>query len=235
MVATKTVVVADDTAFVRDRFRAALESAGHRALTMRSGAELMKCARADLERLDLIILDLRLPRARGADLVRSLRAVLPAYVPIVVFSGTIANADEVREIDALGVAGYVNEYATAQHIVPSLEPYLFPESVKRRSSPRVALGIPATYRFGSTIASSVTLSISRGGLAIRTTSPLNVGAKVRVRFRLPGTSTDVDEEAGIVWTERRLGMGLQFTAIAQREQAAIDDFVRTRFFSNRKA
>ena len=31
---TKTVVVADDTAFVRDRFRTALEHAGHRVVVM---------------------------------------------------------------------------------------------------------------------------------------------------------------------------------------------------------
>ena len=30
----KTVVVADDTAFVRDRFRSALEAAGHRAVML---------------------------------------------------------------------------------------------------------------------------------------------------------------------------------------------------------
>jgi len=30
--ATKTVIIADDTAFVRDRFKTALEHAGHRAV-----------------------------------------------------------------------------------------------------------------------------------------------------------------------------------------------------------
>ena len=33
---SKTVVIADDTAFVRDRFRSALEQAGHRAITVKS-------------------------------------------------------------------------------------------------------------------------------------------------------------------------------------------------------
>jgi len=37
-VATKTVIVADDTAFVRDRFRTAVENAGHKAVIVKSAA-----------------------------------------------------------------------------------------------------------------------------------------------------------------------------------------------------
>ena len=44
----KTVVVADDTAFVRDRFRVALESAGHKAILVKSAAELLAKVKTDL-------------------------------------------------------------------------------------------------------------------------------------------------------------------------------------------
>ena len=47
-VSAKTVVIADDTAFVRDRFRAALENAGHKAIVVKSAAELLARVRADL-------------------------------------------------------------------------------------------------------------------------------------------------------------------------------------------
>jgi CheY-like chemotaxis protein len=49
----KTVLVADDTAFVRDRFRTALEGAGHRAVTVGTGLELLATVRKQLERIDL--------------------------------------------------------------------------------------------------------------------------------------------------------------------------------------
>jgi len=45
--AVKTVIVADDTAFVRDRFKAALETAGHRAISVKSAAELLARVRGD--------------------------------------------------------------------------------------------------------------------------------------------------------------------------------------------
>src|SRR5205085_6352370 len=105
--------------------------------------------------------------------------------PVVVFSGTIASALEVRELGTLGVAGYINEYTSVQHIVPSLAPHLFPDDFSRRSSRRVVLALPIAYRFGNTVAASLTLNISRGGLAIRTTSPLEPGTSIKLRFRLP--------------------------------------------------
>ena len=183
---SKTVLVADDTAFVRDRFRSALETAGHRAVAVKSAAELLSRVRADLAAIDLIVLDLRLPNAPGVELVRAIRKLDEGRLPILIFSGTIASADEVRELAALGVAGYVNEYSAVQHILPSLAPHLFPDNFNRRSSPRVVLGIPIQYRFGNTIAAALTLNLSRGGIAIRTTSPLEGGSKIKVRFRMPG-------------------------------------------------
>ena len=190
----KTVLVADDTAFVRDRFKTALEGAGHRAVTVKSAAELLARVRADLAQLDLLVIDLRLPHAAGVDLVRSIRKLDDGRLPILIFSGTITSAEEVRELAALGVAGYVNEYSAVQHILPSLAPHLFPDNFNRRGSPRVVLGIPIAYRFGNTIAAALTLNLSRGGIAIRTTSPLENGAKVRLRFRLPGSKRDIDAE-----------------------------------------
>src|SRR5215210_4271697 len=235
MVAVKTVLIADDTAFVRDRFKTALEGAGHRAVTVKSAAELLARVRADLAQLDLIVMDLRLSHANGIELVRNIRKLDDGRLPILVFSGTIANADEVRELAALGVAGYVNEYSAVQHILPSLAPHLFPDNFNRRGSPRVVLGIPIQYRFGNTIAAALTLNLSHGGIAIRTTSPLDGGAKIKVRFRMPGSKRDVDAEGRVAWSDRRVGMGIQFEKVDPASQAVVDNFVDAHFFSNRKA
>ena len=234
-VGSKTVVIADDTAFVRDRFKASLESAGHRAITVWSAPELLARIRADVTGIDLLVVDLRLPHADGVALVRAIRKLDDGRLPILIFSGTISSAEEVRELAALGVAGYVNEYSAEQHILPSLAPHLFPDNFNRRGSPRVVLGIPIAYRFGNTIAAALTLNLSRGGLAIRTTSPLEDSSKVRVRFRLPGSKHDIDAEARVAWCDRRVGMGLQFEKVEPADQTAIDDFVDAHFFNNRKA
>jgi len=191
-VATKTVVVADDTAFVRDRFKTALETAGHNTITVSSGTELFARVKANPAGIDLIVVDLRLPQANGVSIVRALRTIDPQRPPIVVFSGTIANSAEVRELAALNVGGYVNEYTALQHIVPSLAPHLFPGAYNRRTGPRVVLGIPIAYRFGNTIAK-------------------------------------------VAWSNKRVGMGLEFLNIGADDQQAIADYVDSHFFTNRKA
>jgi uncharacterized protein (TIGR02266 family) len=231
----KTVVIADDTGFVRDRFKTALEQAGHRAITVRSAVELLARVRADRDHIDLVIVDLRMPNAPGVDLVRGLRKIDEGRLTVLVFSGTIATANEVRELASLGVAGYINEYSAVQHILPSLAPHLFPDSFNRRGSPRVILGIPVAYRFGNTIATALSLTLSRGGIALRTTSPLEVGARARLRFRLPGGKRDLDAEARVTWCDRRTGMGLQFEQLDAADQAAVDEFVEAHFFNNRRA
>jgi uncharacterized protein (TIGR02266 family) len=229
------VLVADDTAFVRDRFQAALENAGHKAIPVKSAAELMTRVRNDLAQIDLLVLDLRLPNASGVELVRAIRKLDAGRLPILIFSGTIASADEVRDLAALGVAGYVNEYSAVQNILPSLAPHLFPDNFNRRSSPRVVLGIPVQYRFGNTIAAALALNLSHGGIAIRTTSPLEADAAMKVRFRIPGSKRDIDAEGRVSWSDRRLGMGIQFEKVDPASQILIDNFVDAHFFSNRKA
>ena len=234
-VASKTVIVADDTAFVRDRFRGALERAGHTAISVSSGSELLSRVKTNPAGIDLIVVDLRLPQANGVNIVRSLRHLDARRPPIVVFSGTIANAAEVRELAALNVGGYVNEYTSLQHIVPSLAPHLFPGDFNRRTGPRVVLGIPIAYRFGNTIAAAVTLNISRGGVAVRTTNPLESGVVVKARFRMPMGKKDVDVESKVAWSNKRVGMGLEFLNLSEDDHRLIAEYVDSHFFSNRKA
>ena len=234
-VTTKTIVIADDTAFVRDRFRTAVENAGHKAVVVKDGAELIALVRSDSQQIDVIVLDLRMPNAPGVGLVRSIRKLDNGRVPILIFSGTVASADEVKELAALGVVGYINEYSAVQHILPALAPHLFPDNFNRRASPRVVLGIPIQYRFGNTIAAALTLNLSHGGLAIRTTSPLDAGTKLKVRFRMPGSKRDIDAESRVTWSDRRVGMGIQFEKVDPTNQTIVDNFVDAHFFSNRKA
>jgi uncharacterized protein (TIGR02266 family) len=234
-VSAKTVVIADDTAFVRDRFQSALEHGGHRAIAVKSAPELLALLRSDLAQIDLLVLDLRLSSAPGIDLVRSIRQLDGGRLPLLVFSGTIANADEVRDLATLGVSGYVNEYSATQHILPSLAPHLFPDNFNRRASPRVVLGIPVQYRFGNTIAAALALNLSHGGIAIRTTSPLEAAARIKVRFRVPGSKRDIDVEGRVVWSDPRVGMGIEFEQVDAPSQTLIDNFVDAHFFTNRKA
>lgn len=230
----KTVLIADDTAFVRERFGAALTDAGHRAVTAGSAAELLTRVREAAGDLDLLVMDLHLPQSRGVEVVRAVRQA-GHQGPILIFSGTIANAHEVRELSDLGVVGFVNEYTAPTHILPALAPHLFPDSFNRRSSPRVALSVTVSFRVDNVIASAVCANVSKGGIFLRTMNPQPAGKRVKIRFKLPGGRREIDGEAMVTWSDARSGMGLQFVSIDSEAQAELDGFVDRSFFSNRKA
>ena len=230
----KTVLVAADTPFVRDRFQAALAVAGHRAVVVKSVAQLLARVHADLDELDLIVLDLRMPHASGVELVRRIRKLDQGRLPILVFSGTVTSAEEVRELAALGVGGYLNEYSAVEHILPSIAPHLFPDNFNRRGGPRVVMGIPVSYRAGGTIAAALSLNLSRGGIAIRTSGPLPRDATVKLRFALPGAKREFETEGVVCWSNERAGMGMRFTSVKPADQTAIDEFVNAHFFRSVK-
>ena len=223
--ATKTVVVADDTPDVRNRFATALEDAGHTAIGVGTAPELLACLQAQPGAIDLLVVDLRLVPPPSVDLIRAIRGCGAGRFPILVFSGSITNAREVRQLADLGVAGYVNEHSGAGHIVPSLAPHLFPDSFNRRLSPRVPLGIPVACRFDGTVTAARTLDLGKGGLGVWTTNPLAPGTVVHVQFRLPATERAVEARSRVVWSDRRRGMGLRFEQVDAADQAAIDEFV----------
>ncbi len=230
----KTVLVAAEAPFVRDRFKAALDAAGHRAVVVKSVAELLGRVRADLAELDLIVLDLRMPHAKGVDLVRTIRKLDENRLPILVFSGSVTSAAEVKDLARLGVGGYLNEYSAVEHILPSIAPHLFPDDFNRRESPRVVMGIPVSYRAGGTIAAALSLNLSSGGIAIRTSGPLPADASAVLRFRLPGSKKEISATAIVCWSSEKAGMGLRFTAVSPADQALIDEFVNAHFFRSVK-
>ncbi len=230
----KTVLIADDTALVRERFGAALSDAGHRAVTAGTAPDLLSRVREVASGLDLLVMDLHLPESRGVEAVRAVRQA--GYRgPILVFSGTIASATEVRELTECGVVGFVNEYTAPMHILPALAPHLFPDSFNRRTSPRVALSVTVSFRLDNVIASAVCANVSKGGIFLRTMNPQPAGKRVRVRFKLPNSRREIDAEATVAWSDPRSGMGLQFVSLPSEAQAELDAFVDRSFFSNRKA
>jgi hypothetical protein len=52
---------------------------------------------------------------------------------------------------------------------------------------------------------------------------------------MPGSKRDIDAEGRVAWSDRRVGMGIQFERVEPGHQSIIDNFVDAHFFSNRKA
>lgn len=228
----KTVILAIPDPHVSEQFSVALDGAGHQTTTVRTLGKLMQ----ELETapaLDLLVIDLQIG-GHGADTARAIRTLSPE-TPIVVLSGSVRNAADVRELARLGIDSYVNDHCAVLLILPALAPRLFPDSFNRRTSARVTLSLPVAYRFGDTIATAPTLNLSKGGLGVRTIAPLEVGTQVRVQFRLPASQGEIEATSRVTWRNHGAGMGLQFENVQTPGQTAVDEFVDRRVSAARPA
>ena len=217
----RTILIAHRTAAVRDRFSVALAEAHHTSVTADSAGRARGLAGSRETPVSLAIVDLALSDDPIA-FVRELRG--DRVLPVLVFSGSVASATQVPALAAMNV-GYINEHAGTAQILPALAPHLFPDSFNRRVSSRVTIGVPVSYRSGETIAGALTLDVGRCGLAIRTLAPLPKGTTVQVKFRLPGTPADIGAVGRVAWSDRKVGMGVQFDTLSIGDQHVIDEFV----------
>jgi CheY-like chemotaxis protein len=223
----KTILVAHRAAAVRDRFATALAEAQHAYVLAGTAEEAVEAAGRRRAPVHLSILDLGLA-PDGVALVRAIRAAAGRELPVVVFSGTVSGARQVQALTAIPVASYVNEHATTAQILPALAPHLFPDSFNRRAGPRSVLGVPVSVRAGRSISGAMTLDLGRGGVAVRTMNPLPKGTAVSVSFRLPGRTLDVEASGRVAWSDRKLGMGIQFERVPPTGLGMIESFLGVR-------
>jgi PAS domain S-box-containing protein len=72
-----TVLVVDDESIIRDLAHSALEATGLRVLEARDGLEAVELFQAGRERIDLVLLDMTMPRMGGAEAFRHIRELAP--------------------------------------------------------------------------------------------------------------------------------------------------------------
>jgi two-component system cell cycle sensor histidine kinase/response regulator CckA len=74
---SRTVLLVDDEDMIRCLGRSVLEAAGYRVLEAHDGAAAVDLFRREYGRIDLVILDLTMPRLSGRDAFRSMTAIAP--------------------------------------------------------------------------------------------------------------------------------------------------------------
>jgi CheY-like chemotaxis protein len=101
-----TILLADDEEMLRRLGRSVLRSAGYNVLLARDGLEALELFRREEGRVDLVILDLSMPRLSGADAVRGMAELDPA-VRVILSSGY--SADQASVISFPQVLGFLQK------------------------------------------------------------------------------------------------------------------------------
>ncbi len=104
----KKILVVDDLGIDVMLTRLALERCGfaHEVVIAGDGEQAYRLAQQD--RFDLLLLDIKMPRVDGFELLEKLRAGDGVQVPVIVVSGSGLQADRLRASE-LGVVEYVQK------------------------------------------------------------------------------------------------------------------------------
>jgi DNA-binding response OmpR family regulator len=68
-------------------------------------------------------------------------------------------------------------------------------------------------------------NVSAGGMAVKTTKPLQVGSKCGVEFMLPGMKSTAIATGEVVWANAQNQAGIRFTSVPPRVQEQLEDWM----------
>jgi len=98
--ANETILIVDDEEFIRDVASEMLENLGYQTITVSDGVEAVEYAKSSAARMDLVLLDMIMPKMGGYDCYMELKKIKPG-LRVVVMSG-YAYESEARSIVEAG-------------------------------------------------------------------------------------------------------------------------------------
>lgn len=233
----KRILIADDTLPLRVMLEEILTEAGYSVITASNGAEAWKIISSEFKDLDLVVLDLLMPKMSGFEVLSRLKQEFPGRkFPVLALSGVFKSEKEILRLKELGANGYLNKTSVVDEILYRVNAIFHPHLGTNRKYPRVLYSLPVDYQFNGVKHSSYTTTLSLGGCFIRTLKPAPKDALVKLWLCIPGC-----ECKEIVYTQGKVawfngyysdykpntppGMGLEFQSLDERLQECIKELV----------
>lgn len=100
-----------------------------------------------------------------------------------------------------------------------------------RRQPRLPISLEVAYRTAGAFLVSYSINLSKGGIFLETSQPLEVGEQLTLRFDVPGVGP-LEVVGTVAWVRSGShdglpdGMGIQFDQLDQKYGAVIDELVR---------
>ena len=216
----RTLLVSHD-AFLESAFEAAIgffEGELRFASDSRSAQETL-----GRERFDLVIIDCD-DLYGGTQLIRQARASLPnrSSVLLAVTNGGMHPAD----IMDLGANLVSAKPVTAQTAKRDLESVWRRLEGDQRGHRRFELEIPAVISFGQVSDRPAEIfNISRGGVGLRTSEPIEEDELLRLRFSLPGALVPLQAYGEIAWADHAGNCGLRFLGMSNPSRRVLSDWL----------
>jgi PAS domain S-box-containing protein len=102
-----SILVVDDQELIRDLLEGWLRAQGHKVLLASNGPEALEIIREQGQALDLVFLDMTMPKMSGIEVLEQIRAS-NTTLPVLLSSGYLKQAT-VPDLDRLGCSGFVQK------------------------------------------------------------------------------------------------------------------------------
>ena len=233
--AAKKIVIVDDTLPLRVMLEDLLVDAGYEVQTASDGVEGWEVLNSQINQVDLLVLDLLMPRMSGFDVLAKLKEEYPdRKFPVLVISGVFKSDKDIQRLKELGANGYLSKNAVVDEILYRVNSFFCRVVNKHRRHPRVLFNIPVDYQYNGTRHSSYTTNVCESGCFIRTLKPAPLGLKVNLTMSIPDNQAPLSATGKVAWInkfdENRIsntlpGMGVEFFNLQAAEQRILKELV----------
>ena len=106
----KRILVADNTRMFCSTVKDLLTAEGYEVVVAHDGLEALKKIKAELPNLNLLILDLLMPKMTGFDVLREIRKdPNGATLPVLAITAVLKQSSEIEALNKLGTMGYITK------------------------------------------------------------------------------------------------------------------------------
>lgn len=114
----RRIIVADDTRFFCQMLEDILTGAGYEVVLAHDGLEALKKVKAEMPNIDLLVLDLLMPKMTGFDVLREIRKdPQGAKLPVLAITGVFKQSSEIEMLRKLGAMGYISKNSPPDEIL----------------------------------------------------------------------------------------------------------------------
>ena len=232
----KRILVADDTLPMRVMLQDVLQEAGYEVITAVDGEEAWNVIQEQTDQLDLLILDLLMPRMTGFEILEKLPQIKrPPHQKVLMITGIFKSAKEIDRLRDLGAAGYITKSALVDEILFRVNQVFHLGRENSRRYPRVLYSLPVDYWVGEQQLSNYSSNFSAGGIFIRTIDPAPPNELIDISFSIPELNEQIETTGKVVWANEYEsgakkpslpGMGVQFLDLDASLRNKLEEFVK---------
>ena len=121
------IIVADDTDFFRFMMEDLLAKEGYEVITAKDGEDALAKVKQELPNLDLLLLDMFMPKMDGFAVIREIRKdPMGKDLPIMVLSGIVKSSEDKGTMMELGVKGFIDKSTPPEDMLHRVDMLLRP-------------------------------------------------------------------------------------------------------------